>query len=124
MKSCFKLALERPLSSACIALSAQGAVQCLSACLGSRVQEELQAQLGAMQAELGALERDLASRDGEAADLSRCLADLRAKLGNPAAPPHANGAARAALPPGALLAKIGASKGGVVAAAPDNLGRH
>lgn len=74
----------------------------------SCVQEELQAQLGAMQRELGGLEAELACRDVEAADLSRCLADLRAKLGNPDAAPASNSVAYAGPVPGALLARLGA----------------
>jgi septal ring factor EnvC (AmiA/AmiB activator) len=71
------------------------------------VQEDLQQQLGAMRRELSELEQDLTSRDREAAELSRALAEARAKLGNPASPPHSNGSAHGPVP-GSIRVKFGA----------------
>ena len=70
------------------------------------VKEDLQQQLQSMQGELTQLEADLSSRDAEAADLSRKLAHARAKLGDPAAAPPANGTAQASVP-GAMRARLG-----------------
>ena len=70
------------------------------------VKEDLQQQLQSMQDELTQLEADLSSRDREAADLSRKLAHARAKLGDPAAAPPANGVAQASVP-GAMRARLG-----------------
>jgi hypothetical protein len=67
-----------------------------------------------MQAELSALEAELASRDCRAADLSRSLADLRARLGSSSAPP-AQPLPGGRLGPGALptaiMAQLGAPPG-------------